>query len=275
MLNWQTVSADYFRLVEIPLLEGRGFDDTETTNTERVIMVDTQFGQRYFPGQDPIGKIIKVVGKECRIIGVVPHVQFMVPGDEESAPQVYFSYKQWNQYRETLILRSPGDPAGVLPALRKAIASIDPNVAIDQTKTYTGLISEKLSTRKLSVILVGIFSGAALFLSAIGLYATLAYAVTLRTREIGIRIALGASSANILRLVTQRGLTLVSIGLAIGILAAVVFCRSIESLLYEVRGNDPVTLGIAVLVLCTTAVIACFLPARRAAHIDPIAALRR
>jgi len=275
VLNWQTVSADYFRLVEIPLLQGRGFDDTETTSTEKVIMVDTQFGQRYCPGHDPIGKMIKVVGEECRIIGVVPHVQFMVPGDEEGAPQVYFSYKQWNQYHETLILRSPGDPASVLPALRKAIASIDPNVAIDHTKTYPGLIAEKLSTRKLSVILVGVFSGAALFLSAIGLYATLAYAVSLRTREIGIRIALGASSANILRLVTQRGFTLVSLGLAIGILAAVAFSRFIESLLYEVRGNDPVTLGIAVLVLCITAAIACFLPARRAARIDPIVALRQ
>jgi putative ABC transport system permease protein len=275
VLNWQTVSADYFRLLEIPLFEGRAFDDTETTKTEPVIMVEAALAQRYLPGQDPIGKMLKIYGKECRIIGVVPHVQFMRPGDEESAPQVYFSYKQWNQYHETLILRSPGDPASVLPALRKAIASIDPDVAIDHTKTYPGLIAEKLSTRKLSVILVGVFSGAALFLSAIGLYATLAYAVSLRTREIGIRIALGATSANILRLVTQRGLALVSIGLAIGILAAVAFSRSIESLLYEVRGNDPITLGIAVLVLCITAAIACFVPARRAARIDPIVALRQ
>jgi putative ABC transport system permease protein len=275
VLDWQMVSADYFRLLEIPLLEGRAFDDRETTNTESVIMVDAQLAQRYFPGLDPIGKVVKVDGRDCRIIGVVPHVQYMMPGDEESAPQAYFSYKQWNDTYETLILRSLGDPASLLPALRKAIASIDPNVAIDQTRTYNGLISERLSSRKLSFILVGVFSGAALFLSAIGLYATLAYAVSLRTREIGIRIALGATSANILRLVTQRGLTLVSIGLAIGILIALVFSRSIESVLYEVSGTDPVTLGVAVFVLCIVAAFASLLPARRAARIDPVVALRQ
>ena len=162
-----------------------------------------------------------------------------------------------------------------MPALRKVITSIDPNVAISQANTYDGLISDRLLSRKLSVILVGVFSGAALFLSAIGLYATLAYTVSLRTREIGIRIALGATASNVLRLVVGRGFVIVSIGLAIGILAALGSARLVENLLYEVRGNDPITLGVAMVVLCITAAIACWLPARRAARIDPIIALRQ
>jgi ABC-type antimicrobial peptide transport system permease subunit len=163
----------------------------------------------------------------------------------------------------------------LVPELRKIIASIDPDVAIGTIRTYDEMVGDNFSSRKLSVLMVSVFSGAALFLSAIGLYGILAYSVNQRTREIGIRIALGASSANILRLVAQRGLMMVGIGLIIGILFASVCSRSIESLLYEVRGDDPVTLGVAVLVLCIAGLIACLLPARRAAKVDPIAALRQ
>ncbi|MFY9989240.1 MAG: ABC transporter permease [Chthoniobacterales bacterium] len=275
LLDWQMISPDYFRLLQIPLLEGRAFEDTDDTNTEAVVIVDALLAQKCFPHQDPIGKMIKVEDKACRIIGLAPHVRYMMPGEEESAPQAYFSYRQWNSAHVTVILRSRGDPAALLPALRKVLSSIDPNVAINQTNTYDGLISDGLLTRKLSVILVGVFSGAALFLSAIGLYATLAYRVSSRTREIGIRIALGATESDVLWLVVRRGFVIVSIGLAIGILAALAFARFVETLLYEVRGNDPVTLGVAVVVLCVTAAIACWLPARRAARIDPINALRQ
>ena len=163
----------------------------------------------------------------------------------------------------------------LVPELRKIIASIDPDVAIGTIQTYDEMVGDNFSTRKLGVLMVSVFSGAALFLSAIGLYGMLAYSVNQRTREIGIRIALGASSTNILRLVIQRGLAMVGLGLIIGILIALISSRSIESLLYEVRGDDPVTLGIAILVLCMAGLIACLLPARRASKVDPIAALRQ
>ena len=137
------------------------------------------------------------------------------------------------------------------------------------------MIADNFLTRKLSVLIVSLFSGASIFLTAIGLYGILVYSVNQRTREIGIRIALGATSTNILRLVVQRGFIMVGIGLIIGILIALACSRSIESLLYEVRGDDLVTLGVAVLVLCVAGLIACLLPACRAAKVDPIAALRQ
>lgn len=163
----------------------------------------------------------------------------------------------------------------LIPELRKTIASIDPNIALGATSTYDDLISVTLLSRRLSLLLVTVFSGAALFLAAIGLYAILTYSVSQRTREIGIRIAVGAQTSNIVRLVMERGVTLVLAGLFLGTLVSLSCSRFIESTLYQVSGNDPITLGSAVFVLCITAAIACWLPARRAARIDPIVALRQ
>jgi putative ABC transport system permease protein len=173
------------------------------------------------------------------------------------------------------LIRAKGDPMALGPELRKVITSIDPDVALGRICSYDDLISDRYLARKLGVLLVNVFSCAALFLAAIGLYGMLAYSVNQRTREIGIRIALGANSANILKLVTKRGLMLVGAGLTIGVLAALAGNRFFQILLYEVRGDDPVTFGLAVAVLCLTATIACLLPARRATRIDPIAALRQ
>jgi putative ABC transport system permease protein len=209
-----------------------------------------------------------------RIVGVASHVLYVRPDVASSGPPAYFSYNESDQ-NEMLLVRGKGAPMALVPELRKVIASIDPDVAIGRICMYDEMIADQFLARKLSVLMVSVFSGAALFLSAIGLYGILVYSVNQRTREIGIRIALGASSTNILRLVIQRELMMVGIGLIIGILTALVCSRSIESLLYEVRGDDPVTLGIAVLVLCLAGLVACLLPARRAAKVDPVAALRQ
>ena len=161
-----------------------------------------------------------------------------------------------------------------MPAIRKVVASIDPDVPVSKTDTLDNLIDEKLVTRRLGVLLVSLFSGAALLLSAIGLYGVLAYSVTQRKREIGVRIALGAQSSNILNLVTQQGLRLVGIGLVAGIVAALVLVRFIESMLYGISSADPISLGASVLVLGLAAILACLLPALRATRINPITALR-
>jgi putative ABC transport system permease protein len=276
LLDWQMISPDYFRLLQIPLLLGRPFDVADNANSRNVIIIDSALAQSCFPGQDPIGKVIKLEGTtDCTIVGVTSRIRYRLPGDEESAAQAYFCYQQWDGTHEDLILRCSGDPMTLIPTLRKLIASIDPNVAISRTSTYEDLIGSRLMARKLSFILVGTFSGAALFLSAVGLYAILSYSISQRAREIGIRIALGATASTILTAVIRQGLTLVFIGLLLGTMAALIGTRFIESILYGVTGNDPLTLGLTVLVLGIIALLACWIPARRAARIDPISALRQ
>jgi putative ABC transport system permease protein len=276
VLAWQMVAPDFFRTLQIPLVEGRDFTAQERSDNQKVIIVDQALAEKYWPGQSAIGKVINLVDDgACTVVGVAAHILYVSPdGGADSGPPAYVVADD-SDTGETLLLRAKGDPMMLVPELREIIASIDPDVAIGATCTYDEMIGDNFSTRKLGVLMVSVFSGAALFLSAIGLYGMLAYSVNQRTREIGIRIALGASSSNILRLVVRRGIVMVGIGLIIGILIALVCSRSIESLLYEVRGDDPVTLGVAVLVLSIAGLIACLLPARRAVKVDPIAALRQ
>jgi len=275
VLAWQMVSPDFFRTMQTPLLQGRDFSAQDRIGTQKVIIVDQALAEKYWPGQNAIGKVINLVDDGAyTVVGVASHILYVSPDGSDSGPPAYVAAND-SDTLETLLLRAKGDPMALVAELRKIIASIDPDVAIGTICTYDEMVGDNFSSRKLSVLMVSVFSGAALFLSAIGLYGILAYSVNQRTREIGIRIALGASSTNILRLVIQRGLMMVGIGLIIGILITLVCSRSIESLLYEVRGDDPVTLGVAVLVLSIAGLIACLLPARRAAKVDPIAALRQ
>jgi putative ABC transport system permease protein len=283
LLDWQLISPDYFRLLQIPLIQGRDFDEADAANSPTAIIIDSTLAQSCFPGQSPIGKVINLQGdRDCTVIGVVSRIRYRLPGDWESAPQAYLCYRQWDGTGEDLILRCSGDPRSLVPSLRKVIASIDPDVAMRSTGTYSEVIGSRLIDRKLSFMLVGAFSGAALFLSAIGLYAILSYTISQRTREIGIRIALGATASRILVAVIQQGFTLVCIGLVFGTVTALIGARFVESssdyfsrqILYGVAGNDASTLGSTILVLAVSALIACWIPARRAARIDPIVALR-
>jgi predicted permease len=275
VLAGQLVSPDFFRTLQIPLIQGRDFTAHDRRDTQKVIIVDETLAQKYWPGQNAIGKVILAGHGNYTIVGVASRIQYMSPGGADSGPPAYFPYSQFERNDDAVLIRAKGDPMALVPALRKVVASIDADVALGRICTYDDMIADNFLTRKLSVLIVSVFSGAALFLSAIGLYGILVYSVNQRKREIGIRIALGASSTNILRLIVQRGFMMVGIGLIIGILIALVCSRSIESLLYEVRGDDPVTLGIAILVLCMAGLVACLLPARRAAKVDPIAALRQ
>jgi putative ABC transport system permease protein len=277
-LVFQMVSPGYFRTAQIPVLRGRDFNSHDTVDNPSVAVVDEALAETYFPDQDPLGKTIAVNDYEgirhCTIVGIVPHVRYKSPGQAESAFQAYFSNSQWGYDTEFLILRSELDPAGLIPTVRAAVASIDPGVPIYEVNTYDDFIAQKFATRKLSMMLVAVFSGAALFLSAIGLYGILAYTVGRRTREIGIRIALGARSGNILRLITEQGLKIVGVGLIVGLLASLILVRFIEGILYGVSATDPFSLCAAVIVLGFAALVACLLPALRAVRINPITALR-
>jgi len=172
-------------------------------------------------------------------------------------------------------LRTRLDPHELLPVVRKLFAAMDPDILVAEVTTYDDLVSQLSATRRLGVLLTSLFSGSALFLSAIGLYGVLAYSVSQRAREIGVRIALGAQATNILRLVIRHGLKIFGTGLVIGILSTLFLSRYIQSLLFGVSSNDPISFGLAVLVLAVTGLLACVLPALRAIRIDPISALRQ
>jgi putative ABC transport system permease protein len=193
---------------------------------------------------------------------------------QDASFQVYFPYTQCEQDYEVLVVRTAGEPRALTPAVRRVIESIDPTVPVARINSYEDTIDNKFQTRRLGVLLITSFSLAALFLAGIGIYGVLAYSVSQRSREIGVRIALGAQSSNILGLVVSEGIKLAGIGLILGTAVAMILVRFINGTLYGVSGNDPVMLGISVLVLGLVAIGACLLPAFRATRIDPITALR-
>ncbi len=282
----QIVSPDYFRVLGIALRRGRLFDERDQSGKENVVIINESIAQRYFAGEDPIGKqtddLGNLFGKERHhftIIGVVANVQHQNPEIQQTAFQVYYPYTQsagrfGTLKFGTLVLRTEGDPLSAITGLRKTVAAIDPDLPLSNIGSYDDLIAVTFATKRLAVVVVSIFSGAALLLAAIGLYAVLSYSVSQRTREIGVRMALGAQSSNILALITRRGLKIVCIGLIVGVTAALTLAHFIGSILYGVSATDPVALGTSVLVLSLAALLACLLPGFRATRINPITALR-
>jgi putative ABC transport system permease protein len=278
VLTWQMISPNYFRTLEIPILKGRDFDEGDKVDGQQVAIIDDAVAQHYFNGRDPVGKVINVESGEglrhCTIVGVVPHVRYRSPGTQENQFQAYFPYTQDDSTYQVLVARCQGDPNALIAAVRKAVQSIDPDVPVPNIKAFDDVIAQKLVTRKLASTLVSLFSGAALWLSAIGLYGVLTYSVGQRRREIGIRIALGAESLKIVQLVTQQGFKVVGIGLIAGTVVALVRARFIEGMFYGVTAIDPISMLAAILVLCLAGCLACLLPALRAIRINPVKALR-
>jgi predicted permease len=277
-LTCQTVSADYFRTMQAPILQGRDFAAQDTIDKGSVIIVDNAVAERYFPGQSSLGKGITVQSWEgprhCTIVGVVQHLRFTSPGHPENAFQGYFPYTQSALDTMCLILRSTVDPSTLASAIRSTVTSIDPDVPVVDMRTYDDLISEKFVIRRLSAFLVTFFSGAALFLSGIGLYGVLAYSVGQRTREIGIRMTMGAQINDIVWLIGGQGAKILGVGILVGSIGAVIAARLIEGLLYGVPPLDLASLGISVVVLGVAAAVARLVPAVKAIRIKPNEALR-
>jgi putative ABC transport system permease protein len=284
ILDMQIQMPGYFRALQTRLLEGRDFDLTDKrAKDERtkdpVVIVNQALAEAFFPGQSPINKQIELPGsymaeKTYTIIGVVQNMRHGGPDHHAAKFAAYFPYCQHLDHNGTVILRSSGDPRALLRGLRQTIASIDPEIPLGQVTSYDDLIASRFSIRRLSVLLTSIFSGASLFLSAVGLYGVLAYTVSRQTREIGVRIALGALPRNILLLIFKRGFAIVGVGIVVGSLTAVAFSGALGIFLYGVAGNDPLTIGLSVLVLCLAGLAACLLPALRAIRINPVIAMR-
>jgi putative ABC transport system permease protein len=277
--EYESVSPDYFRTLKIQLIRGRTFDAEDRIGKTPVVIIDEKLANRCFPGQDPIGRQLaedahKADSVKYTIVGMVRTVRHDDLASQPKLAELYFPVSQKPDLQMTVLLRAKGDPQGLVSAVREAVQSVDPNLPVFNIRTIESQLSNELVTQRLSVVLVGLFSILAQLLAAVGLYGVLAYSIAQRTREIGIRIALGAESGSILSLVVRQGLMIVGIGLAAGILTSMILTHLIQSLLYGVSGTDPVALLTAVGVLGLAAFLACLVPALRAIRVDPITALR-
>jgi len=274
-ISVRRVTPGYFRTVGLPLRRGRLLGDTDRTTAQPVLIVNEAAAGRFFPGRDPIGSRIAFWGAARTIVGVVANEKFH--GVAEADPiAVYVPLAQAPSANGAgvLLVRTNGDPAAVAPAVRAAIRDTDPALAIFGVEPFDATLSRSLSQRRFTMLLVGLFAALALALAAIGVHGVLSYTVAARTREIGIRVALGARPGRVVRLVVSQGLALALGGLAIGLVGSFALSRALESLLFGVTPTDPVTYlavgGFLVLVACGASLV----PARRAARVDPLVALR-
>ena len=276
----QCVSPDYFKAMGMAVLQGRAFDAGDSLEKPNVVIIDEAFAHRFFPGQNPLGQQINNIARDrprrhYTIVGVVPTVRHDdLAETQPRLVQAYYPIGQNPDVYSTLLVRSAGDPLLLARAVREAVLGGDAaGQSVFNVRTMEDRLRDSLATRRLSVSLVGLFSVLALSLAALGLYGTLAYAVVQRTREIGIRLALGAQRAEVFRLIIREGMTLVGIGLIAGLAVALALGRLLANFLYGVGARDPFTLVVVALVLAVAALAACFLPARRAMHVDPMVAL--
>jgi putative ABC transport system permease protein len=279
------ISSDYFHTLGIPILEGRGFDAVDMQGENRVVIVNRALVDAYFPGQDPIGKQIydfgEIVGKVrslYTIIGVVPTVYQVMPAQQRVPFQTYYPFGQPYPFRTfdsgTLVVRTDGNLSALMPAVQKIVASMDPDAPLSNAGTLDELIGKSFATREMTLLVVALFSAFALILSLVGVYAVLARLVSVRTREIGIRVTLGAQVTDVVGIVFGQGTKIVAIGLVMGIAAGLLAGQYLASLLYGVTSYDPVTIGLVTLVLSLAATLACLIPTLRAVGINPVTALR-
>jgi len=275
------VGSDYFKTMGIPIREGRGFEETDQLKSLPVVVVNEQFAQKFFPGQNVLGKRINpgwAIGDEKSqmraIVGVVGNVKHRTL-DMEFTPEVYLSTSQIPMSDVSIVARtSVSNPAGITSAVRSELAAVDRNIPLVRVRVFEEYLTRALARPRFNAMLLSIFAGTALLLTAIGIYGVMAYSVSQRTSEIGIRIALGAGKSSIFRLVVGQAMTIVAISLVVGLLGAFAATRLLSSLLYGVGASDPVTFVVIVLLVSVVAFLAAWLPARRATRVDPIIALR-
>jgi len=274
--NYYAVTPGYFKAMGIPLLRGRLFTEQDNNNAARVAIINETMARQYFPDEDPIGKGISVTQGPERfreIVGIVGDVkQYGLA--QPSTLQTYDPYLQMPFSGVTLVVRTENNPASLSGAIRSEVLAIDREQPVSRIRTLDQIISGSVQQQRFLMLLLGVFAAVALILAAVGLYGVMSYAVTQRTHEIGIRMALGANAGNVLRLVVGHGMMLAMIGVAIGLAGAFAVTRLMATLLFSVSTTDPVTFaGISVL-LTGVALVACLGPAHRATRVDPMVALR-
>jgi putative ABC transport system permease protein len=276
---YNTVSPDLFRTMEIPVSKGRPFNEHDDLKAQKVIIINETLARRYFPGEDPIGKRMTLEDENPKeedwatIVGVVKDTKPLTL-DGKPAPEMYMPFAQRPSRYMALMIRTTNKPESVAAAVRRNVQALDRNQLAYGLRTFEGVMSEAVATPRFRASLLGVFAALALILAMVGVYGVMSYAVTQRTREIGIRMALGAEPRDALKMVMRQGAKLAAAGVAIGSGAAAALTWLIEGLLFDLRAADPATFVAAPLLLAGAALLACYIPARRATKVDPSVALR-
>jgi putative ABC transport system permease protein len=279
------ITSDSLRALGIRLLKGRFFNEFDNENALKVCIVDETMASTYWPGDDPIGKRISIGGPPpagqqriwWTVVGVVKHVKHYGV-DQDSRVEMYVPNAQNTVSVGNIVLRTSGDPASLGSALRSAVLSIDPDMPIFNVRPLMRIVEDSTAQRRISVILLSVFAALAMLLAAVGIYGVMSYSVAQRSHEIGIRMALGASRADVFRLIIGSGFVLAVIGVVIGLvlgLGSAHFAANwLSTLLFNVKPMDLTTFAAIPFVLCLVALLACWVPARRATRVDPLVALR-
>jgi putative ABC transport system permease protein len=272
---FNTAMPNYFETIGIPLLKGRLFGNEDQANTPGVVVINQTMAQRFWPNQDPLGKQIKLVedASTATVVGVVGDAKHFWL-EEEQRPQMYDTYSQDPGLFATVVVRTSVEPLSLTEPVRQALWKVDPDQPMWKIRTVEFLVNRSTADRRFLMTLMGIFATLALVLTIIGLYGVISYLVNQRTQEIGIRMALGAQLRDIMSMVLKQGMALVLTGVGLGLAAAWLLTRLMSRLLYQVSATDPLTFIVISLLLITVALLACYLPARRATKVDPLVALR-
>jgi putative ABC transport system permease protein len=276
--SWSTITPTYFEALQVPLLAGRIFNERDNANAPKVVIVNRKVAIKHFGSETAaLGKKLTIWRDEKfprEIVGVVGETK---PGtlEEEGGAQIYTPHAQDGSWGfMTLAIRTTADPAAMTTTLRREVLSLDKDLPIFNVKTMEDVVAASIGSRRASTLLFSVFAGVALLLAAVGIYGVMAYTVTQRTQDIGIRMALGAQAGDVLRMVVRQGMTLVLIGIGVGLAGALGLSRVIANLLFGVNAADPMTFAAISLLLGFVALLACYLPARRAARVNPVEALR-
>jgi putative ABC transport system permease protein len=275
------ISSSYFRTLGVPLLKGRDFAEADAAGAQDVVILNESAARALFPQKDSVGNAISLDGPKGpwrQVVGVVGASRnYML--EREPWPEIFIPYRQppslnWSIFYMSFVIRTTGDPVGLVAAVRHAVASVDPAQPVAQTQTMADVVGKVLAPRRFKLLLLGSFALLALVLGAFGLYGVVSYAVTERTHEIGVRMALGAERNDVLRMVIGQALALTLVGAGIGITGALALTRYLTSLLYAIKADDPMTFVGASLLLVAIALLSSYIPARRATAVDPMIALR-
>jgi putative ABC transport system permease protein len=274
----ETVSPNYFRLMSIGLRDGRELTDSDGADTLPVAVISRTLVARYFPGKNPLGEKIKIgkaddEGAWLTVVGIVDDVHYSWI-DKHELPTIYQTFRQSPPYRASLVLRTGGDPVSFVPAVRSEIAAVDPNLPLSDVLPFDKVIMNSIVGIAYVAAMMAVLGLIALVLASVGIYGVMSYSVGERTHEIGVRMAMGATSRDVQRLILGNGMYLTIIGMVIGLPLALGLAYALSSLLFGVKVTDPFVLVGLPLLLATVATLACYLPARRAVRMDPLTALR-
>jgi predicted permease len=273
LIEYNVVGPSYFSLMQIPILSGREFSPQDRMGSPRVCIINQTMAQRFWPGQNPVGRQVGTWDRQWTITGVVKDIKYHSM-NESPMPFLYFPFWQDTGGDANVLIRTSGDPLKLLPPVREQVRQLDSRVAVLESDSVENLFSVSLFAYRTAATLAAVLGGLGLLLAAIGIYGVLSYSVSQRSHEIGIRMALGAGRHDVLGLVVGQGMRLTLAGIALGLVAALGAMRLLGSLLYGVTANDPVTFVVVMATLTVVALVACYVPARRAMAVDPMVALR-